>query len=128
MPDYSVTSRDPYLRAKAVAEAQVGPSPARLLTGLVCLVVTLIALVLVGCTVTELAIRAIIGVACVPIALATLAAVVRMRSLSKKRSHLIDELWRTYAAEASQVRTGPTRLRPFWGHVPCSGRAKTTFS
>ena len=109
MPDYSITSCDPLQRAKAAADARYGRWSAWLLTGSVCLVASLVALVVVGTFATDTNALFMISAACLPVGLATLVAFRRERSLLTKRSRLIDELWQVYTAEAAQTRTGPLR-------------------
>jgi hypothetical protein len=109
MPDYSVTFRDPFLRAKAAADARYGRWSAWLVTGSVCIVTSLIALVVVAMFATEANAAVVISAAFLPVGFATLAAFVRERSRVAKRSRLIDELWQTYRAEVLQARTGPLR-------------------
>jgi hypothetical protein len=109
MPDYNVTSRDPYLRAKARADAQHRCWTARLLTGSVCLLTPLIALAFAGTLATDANARAMGSVACLLVGLVALVVLVMERNHQRKRSRLVDELWATYAAEEAQTRTGPIR-------------------
>ncbi len=109
MPDYNVTFRDPFLRAKAAADARYGHWSAWLVTGSVCVVTSLIALVVVASFATDANAAVVISAAYLPVGLATLLAFVRERSRMTKRSRLIDELWQAYAAEASQARSRPLR-------------------
>jgi hypothetical protein len=109
MPDYSVTYRDPFLRAKAAADARYGHWSGWLVTGSVCVVTSLIALAVVARFATDANAAVVISAAYIPVGLATSAAFVRERSRVAKRSRLIDELWQTYRAEALQARTAPLR-------------------
>jgi hypothetical protein len=109
MPDYSVTSRDPFQRAKAAADAQYGRWPGWVLTGSVGLFTSLFALFVVGRFATHANASMVISAAYLPVGLATLLAFRRERSRRKERTRLIDELWQTYAAEASRARAEPLR-------------------
>jgi hypothetical protein len=110
MPDYRVTSADPLKKAKAAADARFGREAGWLLTVTVCLVTSLIALVVVGAFATNSNAAVVMSTAVLPVGLATLAAFARDRRHQKRRTGLIDELWRLYTAEAEQARTEPVSL------------------
>lgn len=112
MPDYSITSCDPHKRAKAAADARFGRRLGWVLTGSVCFVTSLIALVVVATFATDANAPVVISAAYLPVGCATLAAFVRERRQWKRRSGLIDELWQVYIAEAAQARTEPPRTLP----------------
>ncbi len=107
MPDDSITLRDPFLRAKAAADARYGCWPGWLLTGAVGLGACALGLALLGSLAGAGHASLVASAAYLPVGLATLVAFARERSRRRERLRLIDELWRTYAAEASRARDEP---------------------
>ena len=112
MPDWRVTSRDPYKLAKAEAEARYGRSATWMSVACISLGVSLAAFVVLGAFEASAGGLVVISAAYLPAGLALLVAIVRERSRARKRSRLIDELWQTYKDETSRPPDRPHDLDP----------------